>query len=480
MRHYVLALLLFSFAGCIKVPTDEANCKMLPPPCLEKTVGEALASSDFFEGDFPNCYWWEMFSDPQLNTLIYTALSDSPTIDKVAAKVQAAEAEANIKKSYLLPTLSLTGSANYQYLGKYNLFRAYAPTIFPAKVNEYQLDLNFSYEIDFWGKNRNIYRAALGIAKAEIAEQQSAILMLTTAVASAYFQLQAELEQFELLKREKEIFSRLFELSKLRQAEALDDISQTLVSEDNLLQINKNLEQSMQQVAIARHTLNMLIGEGPELCEEVERITLNTAIKFPLPCNISSELIARRADLMAQVWRIEAAAHLVGAAKADFYPSIDLFAILGLDSVFFNKFFTMGSRYRSVKPAIYLPIFTGGRLRANLREKQAEFDEMIYTYNESVLRAVKEVADQIVVFKTVNSTLQLEESLLENKIKNQKIADELYKNAVGNILSPLTLETQVIQEQLEKSKLQFQQRSSVIQLIKALGGGYCTSEVPLG
>ncbi len=473
-----LFLCLLLSTGCMKIPTDEANCKMLDTPCVD--TGEALSQNGFIEGDFPNPCWWEMFNDPQLSRLIDRALEDSPTLTRVAAQVQAAEAEASIKLSSLFPTLGLNASANYGKLGKFNLFRAYAPTIFPAHVDEYKLNLEINYELDFWGKNRNIYRSALGQAKAEMAEQQTAILVLTTSVASTYFQLQAEMQQLALLQEQKKILNDLFNLSQHRQENAVDSSIQVLITDIQTLEIDQSIQFSIQRVELARHMLNMLIGQGPHLCEEVETISLNTEIAFPLPCNISSELLTRRSDLMAQIWRIEAAAHMVGAAKAEFYPRIDFLTILGLDGVFSDRFFSWGSRLRQVMPAIHIPIFTAGRLRANLREKRAEFEEMIYSYNESVLKAAQEVADQIVILRTVSENLKSEKLLLENKTQNKNLADIRYKNAIDSLSNYLTTENDLLQEEINNLSLQYQQRTAVIQLIKALGGGYFATEVPLG
>lgn len=471
MGRWIIPFLIL-VAGCIRIPTDEAKCQMLETPCV--------STEGFAAGEFPSPCWWEMFNDPQLNALIDQALSDSPTLSRVAARVEAALAEADIKKSRLFPTIGYNASVNWQYIGKNNLIRAYTPKIIPGKENVYAMDIDLTYELDFWGKNRNTYRAALGLAKAEMAEQQTAILALTTSVASVYFRLQAELEQLEFLEQQRANLAQNFQLSQSRQENALDSTSTLLISDNQLLLIDQNIQFSMQRVELARHMLNMLIGQGPELCEYVQAVRLNTNISFPLPCDISSDLISRRPDLMAQIWRIESAAHLVGAAKAEFYPTVDLFALFGLDSVFANKFFTWGSRLRQVKPALHLPIFTGGRLRANLREKRAEFEEMIYSYNESVLKAVQDVADQIAILRTTNESLKLEEDLLQNKFKNRNFANDRYKNAVGSLSSYLDVENAFIEEWITKIILQYQQRNAIIQLIKALGGGYYSMECPLG
>ncbi|NGX47933.1 MAG: Outer membrane protein OprM [Chlamydiae bacterium] len=479
MRRALFGILLSLIlaAGCIKIPTDEACCKMMPTPCLEYTTQTALEDNNFYEGDFPDGDWWEMFEDPQLSHLICTALSCNPTMQMVKARVEGAEAAAKIKKSHLFPTIGFSADLDWQYLGKNDFFRAFTPVV-PGNISEYEIDLDFTYEFDFWSKNRNTYRAALGIAKAMEAERQNAILALSSSVAVVYFKLQANLQKLVVLKEERKILTKLFQLTQMRQNNALDDTSQRLDAEEQLFIINKNILMAKQKIELIKNMLNLLIGQGPDAYEEVEKLSSAPRFDFPLPTNISSNLLGRRPDLMAYIWRVESGAHLVGAAKAEFYPRVDLYGLAGLDSVFFSKLFRWESRTASLKPAIHLPIFTAGRLKANLREKQAEFDELIYAYNDAVLRAVKEVSDQVITLKITSEKLQVEERIVANKIQNRKIMALRYKNAVSNLLDLLETQDAVLQQEFMKIKFQYKRVLAAIQLIKALGGGYCTEEMP--
>lgn len=473
---HTLFLSLIFFAGCVRIPEDEAYCKIDPVPCLEKTRETALESVSFTEGEFPEGNWWEMFDDPKLSELICTALSCNPTLQVAMERVKQAEAGAKIKRSYLFPTIGFDAQVNWRYLGRNDFFRAYTPVI-PANVPEWILGVDFTYEFDFWGKNRNTFRSALSLAKAEEAERCNAILMLSTSVAAVYFKLQANYQQLKLLKDERKILTKLFQLTKERQENALDNSMQRLSAEEQLFIINKNILITKQKITLNTHMLNVLLGFGPDTKQEFESIAFPSRMDFPLPKHISSNLLARRPDLMAYIWRIESAAHLVGAAKADFYPRIDLAAFAGLDSVFLNKLFTQKSFSANIVPALYLPIFTAGRIKANLRQKQAEFNEWIYAYNNAVLQAVKEVADQIVTLNIVNEKLAVEEMLVANRIQNRKIIAQRYNNALANLLDLLQSQDEVLQQEFEKIHLQYKRAQAAIHLIKALGGGYCTEEV---
>lgn len=476
-RLRMVFLSLIFAAACVKIPIDEACCKLQSIPDLECTTETALGTKDFYESDFPKGDWWEMFKDEQLSYLICQALSCNPSLQAAEERVKQAEAYAKIKKSFLLPTIGFSASADWQYLGKNNFFRAFTPVI-PGNIPEYEIDVNLTYEFDFWGRNRNIFRSALSMAKAEEAERQNAILILSTSVAGTYFKLQANLEKLRILKNERKILTKLFQLTKERQDNALDNTTQRLSAEEQLFIINQNVLIAEQMIDLNRHMLHMLIGLGPDACVEIEPISLDTHMDFPLPQNISSNLLARRPDLMAYIWRVEGAALLVGAAKADFYPRINLSALVGFDTVFFSKLFSWGSRTSNVEPALYLPIFTGGRLTANLRQRQAEFNELIYSYNNTVLRAVKEVADEIVSLQIASEDLAIEKMLVANKIQNRKIMAQRYVNAIANLLDFLRVQDEVFQQEFKKIEVEYKRLISAVQLIKALGGGYCSAEVP--
>lgn len=470
-------ILLSLMSSCLKIPTDEAECELYSTPDLQATTEDALSTRRFARGDFPNSCWWEMFQDEQLSRLICLALKDNPTMIVAEERVKVAQEESIIKKSRLFPTIGLSANLNWQYLGKNSFFRAFTPQ-FPANITEYVIDLDFSYEFDFWGKNRNFYRAALGFLKAEMAERAGVELSLSTAVAAAYFKWQIQLRQLSILQEERKVMTQFFGLIQQRQENAIGNQQDVLLGEENILVIDRNILILEEKVALTKHFLLMLLGQGPDAKEQIDKIPFTTLFAFPLPSEISCDLLARRPDLMAQIWRVEAAAHLVGAAKADFYPNVDLTAFAGLDSVFFNKLFSMGSWTTSVKPALHLPIFTAGRIRANLRARHAEFTESIYTYNDMLLHAVKEVADNIVTLKYANQNFDAQQQIVENKMQNQKLSSLRYENALNNLLEVLNAHEAVLREKFLQLKYEYDRYKATIQLIRTLGGGYCNSDVP--
>ena len=221
--------------------------------------------------------------------------------------------------------------------------------------------LNFEYEIDLFGKNRDKYRAALGEAKAKRAEMSESLLMLTTLLAETYFNYQMQLVQLQI-NRDLILARKAYvELTLKRVQYGLDDQVALDQAEALLLSAEETVVNLKKEKGLSESQLKILMGLGPDDNRIFEEPTANFNDPFPIPENVPVDLLARRPDLMAQIWRVEASAHLIGAAKAAFFPNINLAAFIGLESLSWSKLFTADSFASSIVPAINLPIFTGGK-----------------------------------------------------------------------------------------------------------------------
>ncbi len=183
---------------------------------------------------------------------------------------------------------------------------------------------------------------------------------------------------------------------------------------------------------------------------------------------------------MAQIWRVEALAHEVGAAKADFFPNINLTAFTGLESVLYSLLFRGNSETGGLQPAIHLPIFTAGAIRANIEAKKAAFDEAVYEYNNLLLRSSKEVADLLVIVETVFKQKHKQNQIVGNAKSRYELTKLRKEKGLDNTLQTLAYQDSLIQKQLEDVNLLYSQYLATIKLIKALGGGYLSEySVPL-
>lgn len=472
-RLLLFAIFCALLVGCMRLPEEDPCSLRWLAPSLEETVALARAQDPFAVGDFPDARWWQQFEDEQLSLFIEQALSNEPNLKNAEARVKTAQDEADMQRASLLPTIGLSAQGAQQYFGKNGFFRAYAPT-FPGRINEYFLELNFDYEFDFWGKFRNLFRAALGEARAKEAESAQVAIVLSSSVAFTYYSWQIEKRRLRLLEEQEELASLRTQLTSSRQSDALDNRQQTLQASTAQLQLGKQIAESKQTLRLLETQLKLLLGVGPDDPIHLQVHALPADAKIALPEHLSSNLLARRPDLMALIWRVEAAAERVGAARADFYPSINLAALIGLDSVFINKFFTWPSRTAKAIPALNLPIFTGGFLRAQLKARQSEFVEASMAYNQQLLQAVKEVADQIAMVQTADERLRMQTQIVQQTAQTHLLTEMKNRHAISSYLEVIdTKQALIDQQQLELAE-QLQKLSTTVSLIKALGGGYCS------
>lgn len=460
--------LLFA-CGCARIPKHEMATTFESADC-DQAVLEALNTGSFTLGDWPSCSWWEDFDDPILTDLIESALKLSPTLQRAEEQLKAAKQFSLQKKARLFPEIDLEADNEWEHLARDGFFRAFAPSI-PAVVDDTTLGLSFNYEFDFWGKNRKLFHAALGQASALLAEKMQAELILTTSIAYTYAELQFFLRKEQILKQLESHKQSITDIRIKRQKNALDTSIKRLRSQSNTLDIQASLLEIEEEIQKNLHKLKALSGVGQDYVLDIEQVPLKP-LQVALPESLSLDLIARRPDLVAQKARIEAACKEVGAAKTDFYPNVNLMAFVGLESVFWSQLFKRKNYDGSLEPAIHLPIFTAGRLRAQLMEKVANFNEAVFTYNEMILQTAQEVADRLTTISLLEKQINVRLLSLQTAEDEEELTEQRFNNAIEDLVALLDAKNSVLEMELTLSELEYGKQLVAIQLIRALGGGY--------
>lgn len=477
-RKWVISGLIF-LCGCVSMPKDQQTENLISPPSVTTSVQNSVDSGFFYVGNWPEENWWEVFNSEELNGLIAQALNQNPTVQSFARRVEFAKQEAKVVRSKLFPLLFFDADETWEYLSHNGLYRAFNPDI-PINANLIDLTLSFTYEFDFWGKNRHLFNAALGETKAQEAEAAQVILMTTTAVAQSYFALKTNLVRKMLFEELYDVRSKIFNLQNLLQEKALLSKLQPLLSEERLLESEKLVFSIEEEVETDKHLINILMGKGPDEFIPVDFELPSKLKKIALPNNLSLDLLSRRPDLIAQIWRVESLAHEVGAAKADFYPNINLTAFLGLESIAYRLLFKSESNTGGLQPAIHLPIFTAGAIRANIRAKKAQFDEAVFAYNELLLKSAGEVADLLVLAKSLFQQKRDQDQIIEAAQTRYDLTKLRQISGLDNIISQYYVREELILKELDDVSLLYTQYVAAIKLIKALGGGYESSySIPL-
>jgi NodT family efflux transporter outer membrane factor (OMF) lipoprotein len=453
-------------AGCASTGGLAPQSAQADPASLEaaKTLANAAVSS----AQWPAADWWKRFGDPQLDALVDEALAGNPSVGAARARLDRASALAVAAGAPLMPHVSAGADLNRQ---RYSGTGIFPPPIGGSYYTQTELALQFSYEIDFWGKNRAAYDAALGQARAAEVDAFAGKLLLSAAVAHAYAQLGHAFDQLDLAQATLTQRQAIFDLTRQRLAAGLDTKVELKQAEASIPAARQRIAQIEEQIALARNQLAALAGKGPDRGLAIERPRAESR-PVALPSTLPADLIGRRPDVVAQRWRVEAARRDIDSAKAQFYPNVNLAALVGVQTVSYGKLLSPDSRIPFADAALQLPIFDGGRLRGNLGARDADYDAAVAQYNQTVLDAVREVVDRLASLRSVDTQSTEAVTGLSAAEEAYGIAVARYRAGLGNYLQVLAAETQVLDQRNVKADLRYRELDLSIDLIRALGGGF--------
>lgn len=472
-HHYGFILIMCLITGCAVPTCDVEEGQTGDPTCaLYKASDEAQAGQTFRTSEWIDDAWWQMFGDEQLNEIITRSLSKNPSLKVSEAKALLANAEAKTTAAILYPFLDANADALRYHISHTGPFGKIPPTTFPFNYTQYDLNLQFSWEIDWWGKNWNALRAAIGEVQASIADTAQARLALSVTVAEAYFRYQIDLRRMKLAQRLVENLQRTVELVKFRIKQGLETDITLNVTLGGLLNAKDKLIALEQDALLMEDRLRMyLAGEFLDEFEEAEGL-IGLKAPFPLPAELPLDLLSHRPDITAQIWRVEKAARNINVARAQFYPNLNIMGLIGFQTISIKKLFEGDSLQGNGGPAIHLPIFEGGRLRANLEGAQWEYAIAVNQYNDLVFHAVADTLDAIISLQKLNTRLQDVGDVTKTFEENNRLFKQRLKHNLSSELDVLVSERDVLSSQDAEWVLQFSIDQAMLGLINALGGGY--------
>ena len=412
--------------------------------------------------------WWRAFGDEQLNQLVDKAIANSPNLRLAQARLARVQAASDAVRGAERPQLNGSTDLTRQ---RFSANSIYPPPLGGAVLNTGDLRATSSWELDFFGKHRAALKASLGQARAAQADAEAARMLLASAVTRSYFSWVRIQAQIGVAERTLAQRTQSKSLVQDRVTAGLDTQLELQQSDGALPEARLQIEILQEQRALALNALAAMTGQpNMPLAPVVPNLY---AIKFiAIAPSIPMDLLGRRADIAAARARIEAATHDIDNAKAMFYPNINLVGFAGYSSIGFDKLLQSGSDQWGVGPAIRLPIFEGGRLRANLRGKTADLDIAVESYNNLVIDAVHDVADQLVSAKAI-ARQQADQAAAQGSAESAfAIATQRYKAGLGNYLNVLSAETAVLAQRRLAVDLAARALDTQVQLIRALGGGF--------
>ena len=467
-RHRTLPALLLAASAL-------SACATLPPAAPAK-VAKAPASYAVAQSvagpvrDWPGDGWWMAYGDTQLNGLMSEALAGSPTLAAAEARVRKAQALVDTAHARELPSVS--GNAGVEDAKQsYNL--GIPPQFVPQGYNAYgKLTLDFNWELDFWGKNRAAVAAAVSDTKAPQADAAEARLMLSTNVAAAYADLARLYAERDVAERALDVQSETSKLVADRVTNGLDTLAEQRQAEADPLQSKADLAAIDEQIALTRNRLAALAGAGPDRGLSLTRPGPAALKPLGVPAELAANLVGRRPDVTAARWRAEAAVSRIKGARAAFYPDVNLAGFIGAQALHLDKVFASGSDIGSIGPAISLPIFEGGRLRAGLRGAEADRDDAVASYDAAVTEAFRQVADVVASSRALQSQLADSRASLAASEDAFRIATLRYKGGLATYPTVLLAEQGVLRRRRTVADLDARALALDVELVRALGGGY--------
>jgi multidrug efflux system outer membrane protein len=464
-RAPLAAALLVALAGCALAPPK------LTPPVLATDAPLAGAPVPA-HGAWPAADWWTRYQDPTLDALVQRALAHAPTLAQAEARVALAQAAVAAQGAAGNPYLAGSAGVQRQRISEHGLF----PVQFLGFTwyNQADLGAQFKYSFDWWGKHRAEVESAVDQAHAAAAEAASARLALTTAVAQTYYGWQADQARLALAEQAIDARQHLRDLAQARLTRGIAGADSVREADAALVGVQRARTALLASAASRQIALAALLGVAPADLPALTPRPL-PAVAAGLPANASLNLVARRADVTASRWRVEAAVQDVAAARAAFYPDLGLSGMLGLSSIDLGKLFTAGSRVAALAPALSLPLFDGGRLKAGYRVSRAQLDSAVADYHAAVVQAASDAAQRALQVQQLadEATQQAEAVAAARGLRDSARLRARQGLADDRDIARATLN--LLQAEDAARVLAAARVTADIALIQSLGGGYASA-----
>ena len=453
-----LAAATLTLAGCIAPPAVTLREQPLEPERIGLSASPAPTA---------DATWWTAYGDTQLDRLMQSALADNPSLAQALARVRAAQAGADVARARELPTLGLDATEARQRFSRDDVI----PPPFAGGVHsEGHILLDFSWDLDFWGKQSALLAQARAQTQAAELDLAGARLALSGAMLEAYIDLDRQYALADLAARTVAQRQQMLDITQRRVAAGIDTNVELRQAEGAVPAAEVERARTEADRARAVHLVAALSGRGADAYADVARPTWRLDATLPLPAELPADLLARRPDVLGARRRIEAATSGQAAAKAAFYPDVNLTAFSGFAAIGAGNLFDSASATYGVGPAIHLPIFDAGKLKAEYRGASAGIDQAVASYNDTVLRAVRESADALSRIAALGDARLQQRRALEAAEAAYRLAGERYRAGLSTYLTVLSAESQVLAARRTDVDLVAAQASARVALMLAVGG----------
>ena len=462
MRPLTLLTLGLLLGGCAVGPDYSRPAIPTPEGYRGDSPDPAAAVSTQLLGDQK---WWDVFQDPVLQQLIRTALEQNYDVRIAASRVLQAQAQLGITRADQLPTLS-AGSAAF---GEYNprISRA-----IPAyRTNAGELDSSVVWNLDFWGKYRRETEEARANLLASQWGRRAVLSSVVSSVATAYFTLRELDLALDLSKSTLAARRNSLQLTNLLASNGSASALDVRQSEELVYTAAETITDLERQISQQENSLSILLGNNPGPIPRGRPLT-EQADPPDVPVGLPSELLERRPDIREAEETLVAANAAIGVAKAAFFPSISLTGLAGFESNALNNLFSHSQRVWSEAGSLTQPVFAGGAIRSGMRLAEAQEQQMLLTYRQTILNAFQQVSNSLVAYQKGREFREQQGLLTAAAEDTNRLSKILYQHGGASYLQVLTSENNAFAAELNLAQAQLDERLALIQLYNALGGGW--------
>lgn len=463
-RHVSFAALIIGLSGCATMP------KLDKAPVVRSASDLATARSlPTGSAQWPSDQWWLAYNDEALTGLIEAGLAGSPDLAIAGARFRAANAVARQARAVQAPQITAQASGGVVKQS----YNAGIPAEFvPRGWNETgSASAGLSFDLDLWGGKRAATRAALSEAQAAALEVEQARLVLATGIADADAQLVQLKAAREVALAAVTLRADTETLVRSQVANGVDTQAELAQAEAALPSARGEVLAIDETIVTVRHQIATLLGEGPDRGLDIVVGATPFAI-HDLPAGVTTDLIGRRPDIRAALARVEASTGRIGQARAAFYPSVNISAMIGFTALGFGNVFASGSSFGNAGPAISLPIFDGGAIAGRYSQARAGYDEAVATYDRAVVDAFREVADAAAARQSLTRRLREAQAALAQSERGYRIARQRYEGGLSAYLDVLIAQQTVLTARRSFADLTARGFALDVALVRALGGGF--------
>jgi len=417
--------------------------------------------------------WWTGFGDAQLDRLVTDATAGNPTLAAALARVAQAQAVLAGRDAANGPDLTLDGSAQVARLsGRYTIPPPFAGSV--RFVGQAQANLNWN--LDLFGRQKAAIEGARASTQAAALDLAAARLAIAGSVVQTYIDLARAETEAGIARRTIETRQDSLRLVNIRIRNRLASNLQATAAQTLLAQAQTALVRAEGTRALATNALAALAGRGPEYAAAIRPATLNVDAALPLPAQVPADLLARRPDIAAGLARIDAAAAGRQVARRAFYPNVNLAALAGFQAVGLGNLFSLDAGTAGAGPAIHLPLFDNGRLKADLAGATAALDLATADYNDRVVGAVREAADAIAMIGNLAQQRARTAEVVRGFGETNRLNAIRVASGLDSKLDLVDNDVRLLDAELAQANLAAEAARQRVALVLALGGGFIPQE----